>query len=258
MKALRIASIALHLLLVLAQAATNDVLVLRSGLEWHGHIVQETRDGYLFSHHEGGEARMKRIPRNAVQWALYADPATAARNLDIANLRRNLMPGSAETVSARLLPTDDFIATLHENVRHTRSNILLTAYLLVDTPSPDIARFWNTLIEKRREDVEVRLLAEYGPGTSSFIKQSTIQMARRLAGEGIEVRLHTGRKVLHKKIVVLDGERVILGSSNLTDAGTRRSNEMNVSISCRGIAADATRDFEQLWEQAHHLEKIEF
>ena len=257
MKALRFASITFFLLLVFAHASTNDVLLLRSGLEWHGRILQETRSDYLFSRVKGDETRMKRIPRNAVQWALYADPATAARNLDIANLRRTLMPGSTEIVPARLLPTDDFIATLHENVRHTRSNILLTAYLLVDTPSPDIARFWNTLIGKSREGVEIRLLAEYGAGTSSFIKQSTIQMAQRLAGEGIEVRLHTGRKVLHKKIVVLDGERIILGSSNLTDAGTRRSNEMNVLVPCRSLADAATRDFEQLWEQATPLEKAE-
>ena len=60
---------------------------------------------------------------------------------------------------------------------------------------------------------------------------------RRLLDLGAEVELDTPRKMLHAKLVVVDGKRVLLGSTNWTGNSMANNNETNVLLDDPDIVA---------------------
>ena len=81
---------------------------------------------------------------------------------------------------------------------------------------------------------------------------------RVLWEEEIDVLFMQNYKVLHKKLVVVDGETVWLGSSNLTMAGMGISNEANVRIADATVAGQAEEDFRRLRQMAKPLSELKY
>jgi len=57
-------------------------------------------------------------------------------------------------------------------------------------------------------------------------------------------------------MILVDGRIALLGSSNLTMAGTLQSDEMNVEIRQPDFIARVHRDFERLFASAHSPESL--
>ena len=74
--------------------------------------------------------------------------------------------------------------------------------------------------------------------------------AEELARDGITVLFIQGYKSMHKKMIIVDDKIVLLGSSNLTVAGTTGSDEMNVRVDSPAFAQQAAADFARLRTQA--------
>ena len=62
---------------------------------------------------------------------------------------------------------------------------------------------------------------------------------------------------MHKKRLLVDRDRVLLGSSNLTGAGVDISDEFNVMIASEPFAREVESDFERLAQRAQPIEKLE-
>ena len=102
------------------------------------------------------------------------------------------------------------------------------------------------------------MIAEFGPGTSAYLKRDVLDFASTLTADGIQVKFMQNYKVLHKKLVVVDGQTVWLGSSNLTMAGMGISNESNVRIQDPLVAGQAADDFRRLLEIAKPMSELNY
>jgi len=101
----------------------------------------------------------------------------------------------------------------------------------------------DALIEAHNRGVEVRVI---------FEKQQITQYSeyQKLKAAGIEVRNDTNPKLMHDKIMIIDGIIVITGSYNYSTNAEEYNNENIIIILSDNIAAIYEQEFKKIWEQS--------
>lgn len=234
------------LLLLLSAASRADEISLRDGSSLTGRVLMVQTGGYVF---QDGAPRvtMQNIPKAAVRTVFYDDPAMADRALGIRSALR-LVEGDSSFV--RLLPTRPFGQAILEAVQNAQTSIWVSAYYISGSSTSPIKDFYAALAEKARQGLDVVVVSEYGSGTSARVREATYNFARELEQSGIRVRFMSGYRILHKKMILVDNQIALLGSANLTMAGTLQSDEMNVEIRQPAFVARMQKDFEKIMASA--------
>ena len=137
-------------------------------------------------------------------------------------------------------------------------SIWITAYFISGSSLDPIHSFYETLKARALAGVDVVVLCEFGPGTEHSVKNETMNFAPTLLDAGVHVLFLQSRQVLHKKLIIIDGKKVFLGSSNLTAAGVMGNNEMNIFTDDPQFILDACADFQNLRQQAKTREAVNF
>lgn len=107
-------------------------------------------------------------------------------------------------------------------------------------PGPRIMR---SLLRAARRRVRVRLLlpARSDVPLVSLVSRSTYEP---LLKAGIEI-FELERQLLHAKLMLIDGERTVLGSANLDQRSFHRNYEINAVIRCRAFGSQVRELIEQ-------------
>ena len=227
---------------------TGDKAVLRDGTVLNGQLVLEQADRYQWRKGDGSSV-----------WLYKPEVKLIRREIEVSP--RKTAFSTAERVSptrVTFLPSSAFGPDLVQGVKSAQKSIFITSYNTSEGLYGPLAEFQNVLKQKAKEGVEVVLIAEFGPGTSSYLKRDVLDFASTLTADGIQVKFMQNYKVLHKKLVVVDGQTVWLGSSNLTMAGMGISNESNVRIQDPIVAGQAADDFRRLLQIAKPLSELKY
>jgi len=101
----------------------------------------------------------------------------------------------------------------------------------------------DALIEAHNRGVDVKVV---------FEKQQISQYSeyQKLKAAGIEVRNDTNPKLMHDKIMIVDGIIVITGSYNYSTNAEEYNNENIIIILSDNIAAIYEQEFEKIWKQS--------
>jgi len=67
---------------------------------------------------------------------------------------------------------------------------------------------------------------------------------------GLDVRLDGNPGLMHEKVIILDGETVVFGSYNFTQAADQRNDENLVVIRDAGLAQQFQTEFEEVYQQS--------
>lgn len=119
----------------------------------------------------------------------------------------------------------------------------------------DIGMF--VLSEPRVKD---RLLAAAARGVKIRIILDALFAARadswhgELRDAGIAVRVENWGGKMHMKTAVADGKRVLMGSMNWTEAGSRQNDENTIVVDNRLLAADVRGYFGALWRSLDQVQ----
>ncbi len=96
------------------------------------------------------------------------------------------------------------------------------------------------IIEAKKRGVEVKIIVdEYSKSNNAF---------DLLREEGVDIIYDSKSVTTHAKLVIIDGELVILGSTNFSYYGLEKNNEANVLIESSKIAEYYEEYFSGLWE----------
>ena len=238
---------AILFLVVSTAMAAPDRVYLRDGRELEGLILGEQREQYTFRANSSGAAP-QRIPKDAVKFVLYGDHAKAAQVLGLK--QDSQMGPNASAASATILPTEAFGQALTPTVQAATQSIWIAACYISGNITGPIQEFYDTIREKARAGLDVVLVCEFSAGTQPAIRHATLNYADTLSQSGVTVLFIQEYKTMHKKMIIVDGKTVLLGSSNLTVAGTVGSDEMNVRVDSPDFARRAAADFARLREKA--------
>jgi phosphatidylserine/phosphatidylglycerophosphate/cardiolipin synthase-like enzyme len=229
-------------------SGSGDRLLLRNG-------------GLLSGQWMGGQPSRHqwRLPDGQIRWIDKTTVALLWRDSPGAAQTRRLADASSAPMSKTVfLPQSTFGSDLLQGVKNARMSILVATYNMSEGLYGLLGEFYDVLRQKAQEGVEVVFVTEFGPGTSAFLKRSVLNFASTLATGGIQVRFMQQYKVMHKKLVVVDGETVWMGSANLTTAGLSVSNEANVRVQDPEVARLAEEDVRRLIPLAKTLSELKY
>lgn len=239
-----------------AQTVEPDQIFLRDGRTISGNIVGETSDVYRTLIPATPTAFLTNVPVEAVRYVVYGTPAKARTALRLDETARGL--GVNDPAKIRFLPTESFGEAITEVALSAQTRVWILAYYISGGSHPAIQRFYETLRAKAQAGVDVRVISEFGKGTPMPIRNGTMNFAHTLQDDGVWVNFIQEYRVMHKKMLLVDRDRVLLGSSNLTGAGVDISDEFNVLIESEPFARKAEADFKRLAQQAQPIEKLDY
>ncbi|MGD9782810.1 MAG: phospholipase D family protein [Kiritimatiellia bacterium] len=239
-----------------AQIAPPDLLFLRDGRTLSGNIVGETPDVYRTLLPASPSPLLTNVAVQAVRYVVYGSSAKARTALRLDETARSL--GANDAAQIRFLPTEAFGEALAEAALSAQSRIWIMAYYISGGGHPVIQNFYSTICAKARAGLDVRVISEFGKGTPMPIRNATLNYAKTLQDDGLWVRFIQEYRTLHKKVILIDRDKVLLGSANLTGVGVSYSDEFSALIVSEPFARQAEADFNRLAQQAQSIEKLDY
>ena len=139
-----------------------------------------------------------------------------------------------------------YFAVVHHVLSNARSSIYASLLFISDPSSSSVVRqLLNDLVSAKGRGVDVRVLIEvatYDWGSSEAYEY--------LSSRGVDVRWDSPSKFTHTKLIVVDGETVILGSTNWSHSAIDRNNEVSVLINSSEIGQFYREYFLSLWKDS--------
>lgn len=142
----------------------------------------------------------------------------------------------------------DYYSLVHSALAHAQESIHMVMYVLKYYPgeSSPVNLLLDDLVDAHSRGVDVRVLLE---GCRGVVDTSAVNY---LTERGIAVVLDPENITTHAKMIVLDAQAVILGSTNWSNSALNSNNETNVEIKDPSIAELYEEYFQTLWEVPGH------
>jgi phosphatidylserine/phosphatidylglycerophosphate/cardiolipin synthase-like enzyme len=90
------------------------------------------------------------------------------------------------------------------------------------------------------------------------IRNATLNYAQTLEEDGVNVRFIQEYRTMHKKVILVDRDKVLLGSANLTGVGVSYSDEFSVLIQSEPFARSVEADINRIEKQSKPIEKLDY
>ena len=133
----------------------------------------------------------------------------------------------------------DLVLPELESARESIDLVSYAAKYYLDYPSSKTNDLIEALSNAKDRGVRVRIYAD-----DSQSDKATIEL---LKSEGLNVKLDSSNQTTHAKLLIIDSNRVLVGSTNWTFTGVEKSHEANVLIYSKELADRFTEYFEELW-----------
>lgn len=108
----------------------------------------------------------------------------------------------------------------------------------------------DKLVEAQDRGVEVRIIMDNDNDEEGADAGDDDYALTYLTGKGLDVKLDRQEKMMHSKMLIIDGRTVIVGSTNWSDNSINNNNEANARIDDTGVAGYFERFFEAAWDDA--------
>ena len=137
-------------------------------------------------------------------------------------------------------PDDGIASHLTELIQSAKESIFFLAYSFT---SDELA---TAMLERAGNGVTVSGVFEEGQYESNVGSEYD-----RFKAEGVEVRLDGNPRNMHHKVIIIDGNIVVVGSYNLSGSAEKRNDENVLIIHDAHIAAQYLEEFERVFNDGH-------
>lgn len=125
-------------------------------------------------------------------------------------------------------------------------DIAMFEFKFYENEENKVRKITDLLVNLSLSGVKVRVLLDQSNWNPS-IRKNNEPLINYLRNNGIRAKFDSPKKTLHAKLIIIDNDSVILGSTNLGFYALERNNEANVLIKNREIANYFKNYFENLW-----------
>lgn len=157
-----------------------------------------------------------------------------------------------ERISA--LENDEYFPALVDSIHDARESIKVIMFEVKyyknykESKSNDIL---NALINASIRGVNVKIIIEGGePFLGADFSKGQESACDYLTKNGIEVHYDERNRTTHAKLIIIDGEKVVIGSTNWNYYALEENNEASVLLIDRKIAEYFELYFEKLWKKS--------
>lgn len=150
----------------------------------------------------------------------------------------------------KLLIDEQFCPALIKIIDLAKKEILLSTFKFQSSNKPYARKLMSlhaALIAARYRGVNVKILTNIHHGPNLLPHQN--RLATQLLEEsGILVRGTTLSRIVHGKICIIDTERFIIGSHNITAKALRSNFECSMLVESRELSEELRARFITVWE----------
>jgi len=133
--------------------------------------------------------------------------------------------------SVRFSPHGGCTEVIVDTLRRAKKSVLVQAYSFTSEPITE------ALVAAHQRGVKVAVILDRSQRTE---RHST---AERLVQHGVPVSLDDAHAIAHNKVIVIDGETVLTGSFNFTEAAEAKNAENLLEVEDRELAAQYERNW---------------
>ncbi len=151
-----------------------------------------------------------------------------------------------------LLTPDNYLEHVLDMVRGARSELWIENQSF-DAPNENqeaLAELMNAIIDKQRRGVDVRIIFRKGYGK----ERKNLEDLQTFGFDTSKIKVQDG---CHTKGIVVDGERVLLGSQNITGTGITENRDASLIFEDEQIAAYYRDLFLYDWDQLADQKVVE-
>ncbi len=145
-------------------------------------------------------------------------------------------PLGATPSAAYFSPGNHCVDQIVGLVRNTRSSIEVCVFTVADD------RISDELLAAHRRRVKVRIISDDDKANDHGSD------VRRLASQGIPVKIDHSPAHMHHKFAIFDGRTLVNGSFNWTRSASEQNQENIVVLADPSLLAAFAREFAKLWE----------
>jgi len=147
-------------------------------------------------------------------------------------------PAAAE-VEALFSPEGGIKESLLKEIESAHSSIELAIYSITSFPMA------NALFKAKQRGVKVRVIAD---SKQAKVKSSLVTS---LINQGITVKILGGKErgVMNHRFAILDGEKVMTGSYDWSEASEKWNYENILILSNQEVVDSYQKEFERLWRE---------
>ena len=102
------------------------------------------------------------------------------------------------------------------------------------------------LVSKVQKKIDVRILINQ-KFPNAYLKILSDKAVITLKKEGLNVRKYKSNKTLHAKLIIVDREKLYIGSHNLTNTALSSNSEAGLIVDSKEMALQFGEYFEKMW-----------
>ncbi len=151
-----------------------------------------------------------------------------------------------------LVMDNQFISVAQALVDQAKKEICISSFKLEICDKPrgrDLKKFFETIVEKRKSGVKVKVLFNWHDDRRSVAK-TNYSASIFLKQGGIDIRYLRNNRCCHAKLLMIDKEKILLGSHNLSVRSTQNNFELSYLIPDPETVAQVGAVFERLFVDA--------
>jgi len=154
---------------------------------------------------------------------------------------------SGKEISYRIIPVvdRDYFPTAKKLIQGAEKSICISMFVM--KRGKKVNSFVNLLIEElknaAKRGIKIRIFLE-----NKKVNQSTVDFLRGI--RNIEIKFDSLQKTTHNKIIIIDQNTILIGSTNWTEKSIGHANEANVVIKDKEVTEYFQEYFDRLWKDS--------
>ena len=144
------------------------------------------------------------------------------------------LPGIASASEITVINDERYFHTLHQELSQAKESIYTELFLIKPAANKKDTPTWTLLedlVAARRRGLRVKVLLE-----KSSWEDPSHEAYSFLKENGVSVSYDDPKKLTHSKLVIIDGQKIFIGSSNWTYFSLKANRETNVMIDSKPLA----------------------
>jgi cardiolipin synthase len=154
-----------------------------------------------------------------------------------------------------LVLDNQYLSVAQALIEQAKKEICISSFKLEICDKPrgrDLKKFFEAIVDKSNSGVKVRVLFNWHDDRRSVAK-TNYSASLFLKNAGIAVRYLGANRCCHAKVLMIDKEKVLLGSHNLSIRSTQNNFELSYLIPDPETVAQVGAIFEKLFSEAKSI-----
>ena len=154
-----------------------------------------------------------------------------------------------------LVIDNQYLSVAQALVEQAQKEICISSFKLEITDKPrgrNLKKFFESIIEKAKLGIKVKVLFNWHDDQRSVAK-TNYSASIFLKNAGVAIRYLRNNRCCHAKLLMVDKEKVLLGSHNLSVRSTQANFELSYLIPDPETVAQVGALFNHLFEEAKSM-----